>query len=378
MHRIIHPGVEALPTPESGSCDWTTQIVSACDRASWNEAVAACGDHDIYHLAEYHRLAEHQGEGDARLFVFREGPRIVAWPLLIRPLSSVPGLGLASTDLKDATSVYGYPGPLSTPAARADEAFMARVVTELSRVAGELRLVSAFSRLNPLLACGAVCRHIGRLVETGTTVSVDLSLTPEERRSKYRHSHRYEIRRARSAGVHAFKDEAWVHFDDFLRLYTDTMTKVEATHRYFFDRDYFLRLRDALGDKVSLFVATIAGEVASAALFTETPRIVQYHLSGSDAKFRKLAPSKLVLDEAASWAKAEHARVLHLGGGLGSHRDSLFQFKAGFSSTRHRFFVWRWIGMPEVYDELVARSAAARAAVPAGRVASEFFPAYRG
>lgn len=356
---------------------WTTDVIAASDSRPWNEVVAACGDHDIYHLAEYHQIAEEQGEGAARLLVFREGPRIVAWPLLIRPLSSVAHLNLPATDLHDATSVYGYPGPLSTPAARDDERFMERVVTEFSRVAGDMRLVCAFSRLNPLLACGAVCRLVGRLVETGTTVSIDLSLSHDERRAKYRHSHRYEIRRALSAGVHAYRDERWVHFEDFFRLYRETMTKVEAAHHYFFDRNYFASLRRALGDRLSLFVATVGGDVASAALFTETPRIVQYHLSGSDARFRKLAPSKLVLDEAASWAKAEHARVLHLGGGLGSHHDTLFLFKAGFSHTRHRFFVWRWIGMPDVYDDLVARTVAALGPEAASRITSGYFPAYR-
>lgn len=368
MEAGLHPSRRAAMNVE---------ILPAADAHAWNGVFESCHSYDVYHLAEYHRLAERAGEGEARLLVFRDGPRIVAWPLLVRPLSSVQGLGLESSDLNDATSVYGYPGPVSTPEALADGVFLDRVADEFARVAGDLRLVSAFTRLNPLLNGGAVCRHLGRLVEMGPTVSIDLLLSDEDRLMQYRHSHRYEVRKARKSGLRVFRDDTWAHFDDFSRLYSETMRRAGASKRYFFSPEHFRGLKDALGDRLSLFVVMDDGMVASAALFTETSRIVQYYLSGSDARFRKFAPSKLLLDEACIWAKSRHAKRLHIGGGFGASHDTLFQFKSGFSHTRHRFFVWQWIGMPAVYDDLVARARANGDSHADASPAPGFFPAYR-
>ena len=59
-----------------------------------------------------------------------------------------------------------------------------------------------------------------------------------------------------------------------------------------------------------------------------------------------------MLDTVRLWATERGARVLHLGGGVGSKADSLFQFKAGFSDRRHLFHIWRWIVQPDIYERL--------------------------
>ena len=155
------------------------------------------------------------------------------------------------------------------------------------------------------------------------------------------------------------------------------MKKAGASDRYFFDRPYFLRLRDALGERLQLFVAEYDGIVCSAALFVHTGDIVQYHLSGSHPDFAKLAPSKVVLDEARLWSNRAGARFLHLGGGVGSKEDSLFMFKAGFSSLRHRFSVWKFIAKANLYSRLVDARRAWLATKGKQLVDTGFFPLYR-
>lgn len=309
------------------------------------------------------------------LFVYQEADQIVAWPFLLRPLRAVAGLAHVGGGLWDATSVYGYPGPISSPGAQVDPAFLDRFGAALQAAAKDLHLVTAFSRLNPLLENRRLVPSLGVLDALGETVSIDLSLGTHTQWRNYRKSHRYEVNRARKEGMVAFHDENWRCFDEFVRLYTQTMDRVGAAERYFYDKLYFHQLREALGGRLKLFVAEHGGTVCSGALFVHTGKIVQYHLSGSAPDSGRLAPSKLVLDEARQWANSANAQLLHLGGGVGSQEDSLFRFKAGFSPTRHRFFVWKWIVLPEVCGELVRVTRDRSADCTDTTV--DFFPAYR-
>jgi hypothetical protein len=77
-----------------------------------------------------------------------------------------------------------------------------------------------------------------------------------------------------------------------------------------------------------------------------------------------------MLDAAIQWAKAAGNRVLHLGGGVGSRNDALFQFKAGFSDLRSSFETWRVICDEARYLKLIEDAGVSGASVDG------FFPAY--
>jgi hypothetical protein len=352
-------------------------IIPAANTKYWHKVLSQFQGFDFYHLPEYHLLAEEEGEGKGILLVYREGPRIVAWPFLLRPVESIVGLESIGQGLQDATSVYGYPGPIWSSKAQGDFEFANRFSSAMKRAATDLKLVCLFSRLNPLLGNASLLQDFGTLLPLGKTVSIDLALDTQVQWSSYRKSHRYEIRKARNIGLRAYRDASWSQFDKFLHLYTLTMEKKKAKQRYFFDRHYFLKLREALGERLQLFVAEHNHEICSAALFVHTGDIIQYHLSGSAPECAKFAPSKLVIDEARIWGNDQKACVLHLGGGVGSRKDGLFKFKAGFSPKRHRFFVWHWIVLPEIYEQLVETRRALLDAKGKKTPSTSFFPLYR-
>ncbi len=155
------------------------------------------------------------------------------------------------------------------------------------------------------------------------------------------------------------------------------MAAVGASPYYLFDRPYFEGLRDELGSGLQLFVAEHDGEVVAASLFLHHGDFLQYHLSASDPDSRDLPASKLIIDAARKWGVQVGAKILHLGGGVGSQEDSLWRFKKGFSDRRHTFSVWKHVVSPELYEELIAKRAR-RLGVPSRELsASGFFPAYR-
>lgn len=324
--------------------------------------------HDFYHLPAYAALSAKLDGGAPRALLVNDGARSLLVPFVTRPIPGAAGAW-------DALTPYGYPGPLVTGADGGPEARDAFASSALEAAADVLRAdgcVSLFARLHPLI--GATPRPAnGLLVQHGTTVYVDLRRSEAELWAETMSGHRSEINRAIKRGHRAYFDDGFVHADRFVDIYQATMSRVGAAAHYFFDRDYLVGLREALGERLRLAVVEIDGAIAAAGLFVETGEFVQYHLSGADAAFLRERPTKLMLHVVRGWAKERGARWLHLGGGVGGGEDSLFAFKAGFSKARRPFFTLRLVVDPTAYRALSrARHPDADDAALDG-----FFPLYR-
>jgi hypothetical protein len=93
----------------------------------------------------------------------------------------------------------------------------------------------------------------------------------------------------------------------------------------------------------------------------------------STRRARNRYADELLYDEVRRWCKQRGDRLFHLGGGKGGRNDSLFEYKAGFSPSRHPFHTWRVVADPGAYEKLVHRNRPD--ADPADRTGT--FPPYR-
>lgn len=340
-----------------------TDFISPSDQC-WREALRAT-QHDVYDLPEYVTVCGKYENAIPVAFYASEGAQCCLIPLLQRPLLRELG---APRSWSDAFSPYGYSSALFA----GDAEWPMHAVNALIRACSDRNIISVFVRLHPLLAvpAAALDSH-GVRVTHGHTVHVDLTLSEQALHAQLRKDHKLRIRRLYAQGYSVAVDD-WSLFDRFMQIYWATMRRLDADQYYLFPADYFRDLRQALGPRLHL-VAAIAPDssVAAAGLFTETNGIVQFHLSGTAQEYQRSAPSKLMLDGAIAWARTAGNSVLHLGGGVGSRDDSLFEFKAGFSSLRTSFQTWRVVCDPNRYSELV-RAAGVLSSAPDG-----FFPAYR-
>lgn len=336
-----------------------TELIGA-DAPMWTEVLGRVR-HDFYHLPAYVTLSAAWEGGIARALLVEDGPRGLLLPIVIRP---IPGGG------SDAASPYGYPGPLiwgTNDPEFVREAFEAGI--DHLRSEG---IVSLFVRLHPLLD-EYPPEGVGKLLSHGETVSVDLSQSLDEIWGQTRNNHRRDIGKSERLGYVAHVDADWEHFGTFVRLYRETMERLDAEDRYMFDERYFSRLRELLGPSGWLWVVTRDDAVAAAVLFVETSGIVQYHLAGTDEEHAWARPTKLLIRTVTEWAKERGDRRLHLGGGVGGADDSLMHFKAGFSDERHVFHTLRVVVDEPAYARLVA---ARDPALDPGDM-DGFFPLYR-
>lgn len=337
------------------------------DLPEWDDVLGRM-PHDFYHRAAYHAFSETQGDGKGHLAVHEEGGRIFAWPYLLRPLDDA---------YFDATTVYGYTGPVGL--GLDDGAFVARAWSALCKVWREQRVVSVFTRFHPGLENAQIARGLhgadvpigGELVVPGRTVLIDATLEEADRRAKYTRILRQDVQKAERNGLVVSLDKDWHFFDVFKKLYRATMKKNQAAVSYDFSDEYFDALRGSLDGVARLAVAQINGEIAGTLLFTVHGRFAAAHLAGTDPAFDRLSPFKCLIDRTTDLARALGAETLHLGSGRGGKEDSLFDFKARFSDQTAPFVLGRWIIDAEACEKLTF------AAHQGSPVDPSFFPPYR-
>jgi len=341
------------------------------DDEGWRHALE-CVAATIYHQPSYLRTAEQFEEGQLRIAFLREGNQFLGVPLLLR---QVPQEISDSACWLDAKSPYGYVSPISSTNDRDQLKCFWEALANNLQAQG---IISIFCRSHPLLRSVYQTNALpecGRVVSHGRTVWIDLELPDEEIWRQTNHGHRRNINSLRRQGFECQFDQ-WQHYDDFIKIYWDTMSRVDASAFYFFSKEYFYALRNNLEDDVHLAtVISPDGQIAAAGIFFEKEGLCDYHLSGTSRDFLKLAPMKLLLHQATTWAKSRGLTALHLGGGNGAREDSLFGFKAGFSKLRADFATYQLICNANAYGELERRWR--RRFSVCDEYSENFFPIYR-
>ncbi len=319
--------------------------------------------HDFYHRPEYAKLeARHEAAQPCALLV-EDGQRAMLLPLLIRSVSDV---GI------DATSPYGYSGPLLRGTREPD--FLGEALEAGMPVLERIGIISLFVRMHPLLIQAPQC-EIGTLVRHCDTVAVDLQQSSDAIAGGMRRNHRVQIRQAQEMGFVARWDASDAGYEIFKGLYRETMSRLRASEFYSLDDQYFDVFRASLGEHLRLAIIEWEGEVYSAGMFIETCGIVEAHLTGTKADGGSACPkaAKLMFSFAIEESQADGQRWLHLGGGRDAEEDGLFHFKAGFSSLRFPFYTLRIVIDAAKYQRLLADHDADLD--PADLTG--FFPAYR-
>ena len=315
------------------------------DRNSWGKIIEQCEQTDFYHTYDYHQISKKDGERPV-LIQYNEQDRMIAIPLLIRDIEG--------THLKDATSVYGYGGPIGL---NIDSTFQNQGFRKkLEEFLLDNQVVSVFSRLHPFIPHQkSILKGIGKIVSHGNIVNIDLTQSLEEQKRHYnRRLRTYINKEAKHYEIIDGNCERCL--DVFIHTYCKNMKRVKAKPSYFFGKDYFYELLASPQLNAELLVAQHkkTGDFAGGAIFTKNNGIVQYHLSGVKSNYFHLNPIKLLIDHVRIQTTKEGYTSFNLGGGLGGYdKDSLFYFKSGFSKDFREFCSWQYIVDEKKYKDLL-------------------------
>ncbi|XOF34024.1 MAG: hypothetical protein ACL93V_01610 [Candidatus Electrothrix sp. YB6] len=333
----------------------TWQIDEISNKKRWSNALSLAEKFDFYHTWDFHVISRDNGEGAPVLFKISTKNAGLLIPLLEREIPN--------TRYNDLTSVYGYPSPLVYGDASNDE--IVSMWSGFTRHLIDSGYISLFTRLHPLVTPEYIVDLCG--IFSGKVVVIDLSLSQGEQIRGYRKGHKCDINTLKKKEVDCYhsNDEESLHF--FILNYEATMRSLNASSMYFFPEFYYRDLLNASNFETRIYSCKYDNVVICSGIFVFCGEIVQYHLSGSNPDYYRLAGTKMMIDTVRTEAFLEGKKYFVLGGGLGAAEDNLFKFKSGFSKRTENFNVIKLILNEQEYEELSSDC----------KQNTDYFPKYR-
>jgi len=328
-------------------------VITIEESGKWDEIVKGFNDHDVYYLSDYTKAFKFHGDGDPTLFYYEDQDIKAMNVVMKRDVSLDENFykKIPPNTYYDITTPYGYGGFLIE--GNVTEENLKNLDSEYSFKCNKEGIVSEFVRFHPVLNNSKVLEYMYDIPKLGATIKMNLT-SRDQIWNELIGKNRNVIRKAMKSGVEIYWGRDPKLFDEFIDLYNATMDKDNATDYYYFDSKFYNSVLNDLKYNSLLFYAVYNENIIAMSMIMFSNKQMHYHLSASDKEYQHLAPSNLLLYEAACWGCENGYKTFHLGGGLGSKEDSLYKFKRAFNRySDTTFSIGRKIFNEEKYNELV-------------------------
>ena len=329
------------------------EIITLDNSAYWDKIVRSFAQYDIYYLSGYSKGFHIHGDGIPLLFYYHDSNIRGICVMMKRDISQNEYYKgkLETGKWFDIVTPYGYGGFIfegninEDSIQRFNECYCIKLKEE--------NIVSVFVRFHPQLRNAEPFRIISEVIDLGKTIEMDLK-SEEVIWNNIIPKNRTAIRKSVKNGVSIKHGKDLSLFDKFMEIYNGTMDHDQAEDYYYFRKDFYESIHHDLYDYYEMFYAEYEGEIIAMSIILFANNRMHYHLSGAKYEFRPLAPTNLLLYEAARWGSKQGFKSFHLGGGLGSREDGLFKFKQAFNrNSENQFSIGKQIIIPEIYEKLV-------------------------
>lgn len=364
--------LKRVPTPKSSyyaqsyvrnSPSAKAEISIITNKKNWDNFLSQVDFYDVFHTYDFHAHCLLDNEYPI-LFVCAKEHKQIAIPFIIRAIKG--------TDYFDATSAYGYSGPVYK--GFPDKSIIKDFQNHLQKFLKSNSIITVFSRLDPLLDLQTIALEgLGEVVEIGGIVNIDLRSPDHLQFQNYSSRLRTYIRSI-SKKVEVQLANTPEEVDQFVDIYYETMNRVESSSNLIYPKENLLALNASTDLDTRIVIARDkeTNQIIAGSLFLMNKLTCHYYLSGTRTNFLRLQPSKLIIDFMRKRCKETNQIYFNLGGGLGGKMDhSLFRFKSGFSKNILPFRIWKYIVDQSKYKEVNKKYGINR------YKKIDYFPAYR-
>jgi len=342
----------------------TLTVFNLDQSEQWDTIVRSFRKHDVYWLSGYVKAFYLHGDGEPLLFYYNDGETRGINVMMKRDIASDTRFKnlIKPGEYYDFSSPYGYGGWII------EGGNISNMFQEYELWNKNNNIISEFVRFHPMLHNHDECGGFYNVIQLGEVVHMDLCspiIIWENIISKNRNM----IRKAIKNGVKIYNGRFPDIYEKFRSIYNSTMDKDNAEEYYYFDKRFYDSILYDLPRNAQVFWAEKDGVIIAASIMLSTNCYMNYHLSGSLKEYSSLAPTNLLLYEAALWGCYNGYKTLYLGGGVGSQEDSLFKFKRSFyKGDLNHFYIGKKVYNEEIYNKL---------SFMRGIENSNFFPKYR-
>ena len=317
----------------------------------WDSVVRSFNNYDVYWLSGYVKAFQIHGDGEPFLFYF-ENSETRGINVVMKRDVALDSHFIGNLNPKtyfDFSSPYGYGGWLI------EGKETAQLFIEYEQWCRENGIVSEFTRFHPVLENHIEVTEYYDIVTLGNTVTLGLA-SPEVIWANLTSKNRNVIRKAKKNDIKIYHGHYPEIYEIFREIYNSTMDKDNADEYYYFGSDFYKSILEDLPQNAQVFYAEYSGKIIAASIILMANGRINYHLSGFLREYSTLAPTNLLLYEAALWGCANGCKTFYLGGGVGSKEDNLYKFKKSFyrGENLKKFYIGRKILNQDIFNLLVS------------------------
>lgn len=321
-------------------------IITFNETEKWNTIVKTFKDYDIYYLSDYLKAFKIHGDGEPVLFYYKD-ENISAINAVMKRDVAVDNRfieKISRNTFYDIATPYGYGGFLIEGNIKEDS--LQALNNEYSSLCNKEGIISEIVRFHPVLKNSEDVRGMYKISNLGKTITLSLSSLDEIWNNLNTNKKRW-IKKAIKSEVEIYWGRSPELFSEFRGMYNKTMEKNNAKNYYNFNQDFYKSVLNDMPYNALIFYALFEEKKIAMVLATYGNGQIHHHLSASDLEFQHLGPTNLLMYEVACWGSINGFKTFHLGGGVGSKEDSLYEFKQGFNKNSDTTFS---IGK-KVFDE---------------------------
>lgn len=329
-------------------------VISVDEPQKWDSIVRSFTDYDVYYLNEYVKAFQAHGDGVPILFYY-ESEGIRALNVVMKRDISLNRYfegEIQPGEYFDFITPYGYGGYI-IEGDGSDKNINTLNTIYTDYCIGN-NIISEYVRFHPVIKNKEKMIKIYNVEDRGKTISIDLdsqTLIWNNLTSKNRNM----VRKAQKSGVTIYWGRNPELYRCFAAMYNSTMDKDNADEYYYFKEPFYSSMLCDLKYCCMAFYAVYNNVIIAISIILYANRRMHYHLSASDRSYQSLAPTNLLLYEAACWGCANHCKTFHLGGGLHSREDNLYKFKCAFNrSSNNTYATGCKCFNQEAYNRLVS------------------------
>lgn len=329
-------------------------IIKFDEKEKWNNFVKSFENYDVYYLHDYVKAFKIHGDGEPMLFYYQDENIKAINVVMKRDISLDRRFtgNIPPNTLYDLATPYGYGGFLIE--GKITEQSLKALENQYTTLCKKERIISEFVRFHPVLNNGEELKGFYDISTLGKTITMNL-FSEYQIWNDLTSKNRNVIRKARKSGVEIFWGRKIELFDKFIDLYNSTMDRDSAEEYYYFEKEFYNSVLYDMKYNTMMFYAVFQQQIIAMSIVMFGNQQMHYHLSASNREYQQFAPTNLLLYEVACWGLENGYKTFHLGGGLGSKEDNLFNFKKAFNkNSNSKFSIGRKIFDLEVYDKLVS------------------------
>lgn len=348
-------------------------IITLNEKLLWDEIVKSFKEYDVYYLSDYVKAFELHGDGIAKLFYYKDDDIQAINVSMKRDIANHPKFEnvLPKNEYFDLATPYGYGGFLIE--GNITEQALQQLESHYVQMCEKEKIISEYVRFHPVLNNKIHFTNFYEINELGKSVTLDCT-NKDVIWSNFGGYNKNRVRKSCKSGVKIYWGRNPKLYQTFKEIYNQTMDRDQARSYYYFEDDFYESLLEDLKYNAMMFYAVYEEKIIAMSIILFCNEQLHYHFSGSIKEYQILAPTNLLLYEAACWGAENGYKTLHLGSGLGGTEDSLYRFKKNFNKNSNTLFtIGKKVYNPMQYEKLLT----IRKNDVEFNTESNFFPLYR-